>query len=115
MSDEYDDDPDWEYGFRLDQHPEVWSRVFGRPITSEASARHAAVKSYWETYEMVRHPKGSQRDDDWEPLPAGVDPEPTPTCVVCGKPATYRTGRPDPKWCDQHGPHGSSSSGSETS
>lgn len=63
---EYDADPDWEYGFRTDGNPAVWSRVFGLPITSAASARHAAEKSYWDRYELVRHRKGSIRDDDWE-------------------------------------------------
>jgi len=69
MSDEYAADPDWEYGFTMDGRLEVWSRVFGLPITSAASARHAADKSYWDHYEIVRHPKGSKRDDDWEPIP----------------------------------------------
>lgn len=63
---EYDADPDWEYGFRMDDNPAVWSGVFGLPITSAASARHTAEKSYLDHYEIVRHPKGSTRDDDWE-------------------------------------------------
>jgi hypothetical protein len=67
--DEYAADPDWEYGFRTDGRPEVWSRVFGLPITSLASARHTAEKNYTESVEYVRHPKGSTRDDDWEPVP----------------------------------------------
>lgn len=63
--DEYAHDPDWEYGFRLDDNPEVWSRLFGLPFKSRASAVHAAEKSYWASYEIVRHPKGSTSDVDW--------------------------------------------------
>lgn len=69
MDEDYTPDPSWEYGFKMDGRPEVWSRVFGLPITSVASAKHAAEKSYWEHYEIVRHPKGSKRDDDWAPVP----------------------------------------------
>lgn len=76
VSDEYAADPEYEYAFRLDGQPEVWSRVFGLPITSLASAKHAGEKSYWESVEYLRHPKGSTRDDDWEavPEPTGFRP-----------------------------------------
>ena len=73
MSDDYTPDPDWDYGFRLDDDPAVYSHVFGLPITSAASARHAAEKSYWDHYEIVRHPKGSKRNDDWSPAPTEGD------------------------------------------
>jgi hypothetical protein len=68
MGDEYVEDPDWQYGFTIDDHPTVWGAVFGLPITSRASAEHAVEKSYTHTYEILRHPKGSRRDDDWEPI-----------------------------------------------
>lgn len=64
--DEYATDPKWEYGFRMDGSPAVFSTVFGLPFTSLAMAEHAAVKSYTESVEYLRHPKGSRRDDDWE-------------------------------------------------
>lgn len=72
MSDEYAEDPDWEYGFQADDamhdgKPVIIARVFGiLPFTSIASVRHTAEKSYWHHYELFRHPKGSTRDDDWE-------------------------------------------------
>lgn len=71
MSEDYSEDPYWEYGFRMDGNLDTYSRVFGLPITSYASAKHAVEKSYWDTYEILRHPKGSKRDDDWELLNDG--------------------------------------------
>ena len=48
-----------------------------------------------------------------EDLPYPLDGEdhdcPDFQCVVCGGRATYRTGMPEPKWCDEHGPHGRTS------
>lgn len=71
MADDYTTDPEWEYGFRLDDNPGVHCFVFGLPITSLAMAEHAAVKSYTTSIEYMRHPKGSRRLDDWEPVPDG--------------------------------------------
>jgi len=68
---EYADDPTWEHGFRLDGNPMVFSRVFGLRFTSLALAQHAGDKSWTESIEYVRHPKGSERDDDWEAVPDG--------------------------------------------
>ena len=69
MSESYAPDPEWEYGFRLDGHPAVFSAVFGLPFTSLALAQHAGEKSRIESIEYVRHPKGSRRDDDWQAVP----------------------------------------------
>lgn len=74
MSD-YTADPIWEYGFRMDGGDAVWSRMFGLPFTSLASAEHSAEKNYWFYADYVRHPKGSTRDDDWEPVPPRTDKE----------------------------------------
>lgn len=78
MDDDYSEDPDWEYGFQSDDamtregKPLIFARVFGvLPFTSIASVKHTASKSYWDHYELFRHPKGSLRDDDWEPVPEG--------------------------------------------
>jgi len=69
--DEYAPDPDWEYGFQMDGGSEVWSAMFGLRFTSLALAQHAGDKSWTESIEYVRHPKGSERDDDWEAVPDG--------------------------------------------
>lgn len=70
---EYKEDLDWEYGFCCDGltdpdgKPLVQARVFGiLPFTSLASAKHTGVKWFTESIEYYRHPKGSQRNDDWE-------------------------------------------------
>ena len=63
---DYTPDPEWEYGFRMDGDPTVWSRMFGLPFQSLASAKHAGVKNYMYSIEYVKHPKGSKADDDWE-------------------------------------------------
>jgi len=69
MSDDLRADPDWEYGFRMDGSPTVFSAVFGLPFESLAMAQHAGDKSWTESIEYVRHPKGSESDDDWEAVP----------------------------------------------
>ncbi|MCB2412379.1 hypothetical protein LGT39_05890 [Demequina sp. TTPB684] len=56
----------YQYGFIADDSPTVIAYAFGcLPFLTEESARHTAVKCYWETYVIVRRKPGK----DWEEAP----------------------------------------------